>query len=346
MSSSIGAPIGDSSTQRILATDAKLAAAGAKQAAAVQESSALSLQAQEESPTSVPFQMTRVQKTLGERIQYTKTGKVKEEGEEKAVEGVAAKGEEAGEAFKDTPQQQEAKKFEKRNPQVKANVLVELREAFKPGLNKDQIIALILDRYPQADLALEALRYLMQTATDPKEKATLRETLTSFISDHGKDIAKGKEIARLVGAAGIEGVDEASIRKLHQEMTHESPKDFAQTWADLSAKYPGKTLEQVLKLLVGTVGKELNHAIDEKGKLHNVMHEVKFLQAALGPDKFFKKHMGRLTSQMRDLELTLPPQLTSSEMTREILKLALADYPNAARVLQIANALLEGMGGL
>lgn len=313
-------------------------------------SSQKSLIEEQSESTSGSVLIKQGQKKLEEnKNRFKVPGKEQAESDESTATipvGRKGEGDAGGDSFQENPHEQAANRFQRANPQVKASALIALRSNIKPGMTPIELMEEIGKLYPQPDLAAEALEFIIQTTTDPTERARLAAILREFEQANAAEIDKGKQIKSIVLQAKI--VDPSEIRAIHQNMTHENPKDFAQGYMELTTKFPGKSLKELLKILLQLAGEELRDpkiSTADHGRIYNIIKQVRFIQAALGPEKFFEKRWAHLESQMRELGLEIPPQLTPQFMTKVCIELFLQDYPNSRSVLNAANNLLETMSG-
>lgn len=260
---------------------------------------------------------------------------------ESPLQEVVRKEEGEGGDFQENPDQQAAWKFQKKNPQIKANNLLELRATIKPGMPREEILGELLKLYPhQADLVVEALNFLIETTTDPKEKERVKSILSDFVQAHGDEIAKDTKIGAI--ALGAKVSDPATIRNLHQSMAHDNPRDFNQMYKELYSMYPQtKDLKEICLLLMRTAGEESKSRQIEPGKISNLVKFIRMVQAVLGPQKVFEKGMPLIAAEMRRHEIELPPELNPQTVTMAFMKLIMSDYPNASLVMQAVNKLIH-----
>lgn len=266
--------------------------------------------------------------------------------EGKSVQEVATKEEGDQGQFKDT-NQETAQQFQKNNPQLKADNLLDLRGKIQRGATKEQILGELAKLYPnKTDLQIEALKFLVQTTIEPKEKERIGGILEEFQEINAKLIAKDLEISAMVLKGGV--ADPIAVRNMHQSMTHDSPRDFNQLYKELHTLYPqAKDLKEVCKLLFSAAGAEIRSGGVgiEPGRLYNNIRQIRLLQAVMGPQRFFEKGWNRLANELLNLQIEQPAQLNVQTITAAFVDLILSDYPNAAKAMQAVNKVIpENIG--
>jgi type III secretion protein W len=230
-----------------------------------------------------------------------------------------------------------AEQFQRRNPELKANVLALLREAIKPGDSKEVILKKIREFYGDVSLADEALEFLLET-TEGELNVTVQEAKEDFNEEFGREITAGRNISQQARQAAEKGLGTpTSMRDLYRDVTA-NPRDCSMLFEELANRYSFKELKKVVDYLLHALGADMKSKGPSipRGFLHRLLTETRSLQAILGVYRFFKGRM-RLVQSMFDKEsLELPSQLTFESMAKQFMVLAAERYPSAAKVLQLA----------
>lgn len=260
-----------------------------------------------------------------------------------AVKEIAAKEEGEGGAQKDT-HQETARQFQNRNPQaqIKANALVSLRGNIKTDASPEEIFNEISKLYPEADRALVALQFLVETAATPQEKEKLKALVSDFQAANAGQIAKGTQVGTDALSAA-KTVDPEQLRVLYRDVAHENRLNFVQM-EELLNKYPTKSIKEVSVFLMSCAASEIKSAgakVDS-GMLHNLNSMIKLIQAALSPGKTFERSFPRLINDLKKLDIEVSPTLTPHSAALQLVKLCTDPYPSAQKAMEIPKKLGYG----
>lgn len=228
-----------------------------------------------------------------------------------------------------------ADQFERRNPELKAKVLVTLRQRIKPGDTKEEILKKLAEFYPDVSLADEALEFLLET-TDGELAKAVQEAKDELKGTHGREIAAGKNISTQAREAADKGLGTpTTLRDLYRNITG-TPRDSTTLFQELSQRYAFKDLKKVVDFLLHSLGSDMNSKGPsiEPGQLHRLLTETRSLQAILGVYRFFRGRMGLIDKQFTKEGLKLPPQLNFETMAKTFMGLAGERYPTGEKVLQ------------
>lgn len=262
----------------------------------------------------------------------------------KAYKGRVQKSEKATETGKKLlPFEQikdKASEFQKRNPEMRSNVLVLLREYIKSDDTKEDILRKLLEFYPDPSLADEALEFLLETTTgELKEK--IAEAKQEFHQKFSREIISGRNIAAQAQEASQKGLGpSSSLRDLYRDVTG-NPRDSTTLFEELSKKYTFKELKKVVDFLLHSLGADMKSkgpSID-RGQLHRLFTETRSLQAILGVYRFFRGRMNLMEGLFKKEGLELPQQLSFEAMAKQFMALAAERYPTAGKVLEGATRL-------
>ena len=229
--------------------------------------------------------------------------------------------------------------FEKEHPEMKKEVLSLLLKQAVACKDKDELLKLLSQFYPDPMLADEALDYLLLVAQGPF-KEIVEQTKTALGELHGKEITAGKNISAEVQEYSRLGLGEPTkLRTLYQDITGTQREPLA-LFVELMDRYKYKEMRTVLAYLFHAIGADLKMGPSiQPGLLNALLKEVRSLQAGLGMQKFFMKRMKLLEFLFAKNGLPLPPELTFESLTRQFISLLQERYPSPDKVLQLAQKL-------
>lgn len=233
-----------------------------------------------------------------------------------------------------------AGQFQRRNPELRANVLVLLREYIKPGDTREDILRKLQEFYPDPSLADEALEFLLET-TDGELHQQVTEAKEEFLQKFSREIIAGRNISAQAQEASQKGLGTATtLRDLYRDITG-NPRDSTTLFEELSKKYAFKELKKVVDFLLHSLGSDMKAkgpSID-RGQLHRLFTETRSLQAILGVYRFFRGRMNLMETLFKKEGLDLPQQLSFELMAKQFMNLAAERYPSASKVLEGATRL-------
>jgi type III secretion protein W len=233
-----------------------------------------------------------------------------------------------------------AEQFERRNPELKANILALLREAIKPGDDKETILKKLLEFYPDVSLADEALEFLLET-TDGELHRTIAEAKEEFNTQFSREISAGRNIGAQARSAAEKGLGTTtSLRDMYRDITG-NPRDSTTLFEQLAQKYAFKDLKKVIDFLLHSLGADLKSKGPSipPGLLHRLLTETRSLQAILGVYRFFRGRMHLVQTMFQRENMAVPQEVTFESLSKEFMTLAAERYPAASKVLQLAQKL-------
>lgn len=233
-----------------------------------------------------------------------------------------------------------AEKFQGRNPELKAGVLVLLRQQISEDDSTEEILQKLHDFYPDPSLADEALEFLIETSTG-KLAEKLKTVRQEFQEAHKREIAAGRNIAAQAREASDKGLGTAtSLRDMYRDITG-NPRDSTTMFEELSKKYDFKELKQVVSFLLHSLGADMKSKGPSipRGLLHRLISETRNLQAIMGVYRFFSGRMGLMKSMFERDNLEMPSQLTFENLAKCFMQLCSERYPSSDKVLQQATKL-------
>lgn len=228
-----------------------------------------------------------------------------------------------------------AGQFQKRNPELRSNVLVLLREYIKTDDTKEDILRKLLEFYPDPSLADEALEFLLAT-TEGELHTKISEAKDEFVQKFSREIIAGKNITALAQQASEKGLGTPStLRDLYRDITG-NPRDTNTLFEELSGRYNYKELKKVTDFLLHSLGSDMKSKGPsiEPGQLHTLFTETRSLQAALGVFKFFKGRMNLMEGMYEREGRTIPQQLSFESMSKQFMALASQSYPSPSMVTE------------
>jgi len=230
-----------------------------------------------------------------------------------------------------------ADEFKERNPELDPKALLALRDMIKKGDSPEKILETIKRFFEDVSLMDEALEFLLATCSaDMKEQ--LLEAKRALNQYFGREIAAGRNAQEAALEASREGLDTpASLRDLYRNITG-TPRETTTLFEELANKYSYKKLREVIRYLLHSVGSDLKSKGPSipKGLLHNLLKEVRGLQAILGLYNFFKGRMPLLKKLLEKEKMPVPPELTFEALAKQFMGLVDDRYPSPEKILQSA----------
>lgn len=230
-----------------------------------------------------------------------------------------------------------ADQFQRRNPELRANVLSMLREYIKPGDTKEDILRKLREFYPDVSLADEALEFLLAT-TEGELARSVQEAKEDFNAEFAREITAGRNIGTQARQAAEKGLGTPSnLRDMYRDITG-NPRESAQLFEELSNRYSFKELKKVVDFLLHSLGADMKSQGPSipRGMLHRLFTETRSLQAILGVYRFFKGRMGLMTKLFEKEGMELPSQITFEAVSKQFMSLAAERYPSASKVFLLA----------
>lgn len=230
-----------------------------------------------------------------------------------------------------------AEQFQRRNPELRANILALLRDQIKPGDTKEEILKKLSEFYPDVSLADEALEFLLAT-TDGELAETVKQAKDEFTKNHAREIAAGRNIGTQAREAAGKGLGSTtSMRDMYREITG-NPRDSTTLFEELSTKYAFKDLKKVIDFLLHSLGADMKSKGPSipRGLLHRLFTETRSLQAILGVYRFFRGRMRLIEKMFNEQNLDMPEELSFESLAKQFMSLAGERYPSSAKVFQTA----------
>ncbi len=250
------------------------------------------------------------------------------------------KGEEAKKVLPERDVKEQASKFEKRNPELKASILILLLDKVKGCRDKEELLKLLEQFYPDPTLQDDALDFLLSTTVGDL-KRIVQEAKDFLNATRGREIQAGKNISEEVQRYVSLGLGAPSkLRDLYRDITG-NPREPIALFMELGDRFSYKEMRKVLAYLFHALGSDLKSQGPSipPGLLHTLLTEVRNLQAGLGVLHFFKNRMRLITFLFQRNGMPLPPEMNFEALSRQFVTLLQERYPSPDKVLQLATKL-------
>ena len=235
---------------------------------------------------------------------------------------------------------EQASKFERRNPELKASILVLLLDKAKLCRDKDELIKLVEQFYPDPTLADEAFDFLLSTSVSVF-KDMVQEAKDAYNAIHGREIQAGKNINEEVQKFVTFGLGTPSkLRDLYRDITG-NPREPISLFLELGDRFAYKEMRKVLSYLFHALGSDLKSQGPSipPGMLHTLLTEVRNLQAGLGVLQFFRNRMRLVNFLFQRNGLPVPQEMSFETLSRQFITLLQERYPAPDKVLLLAKKL-------
>ncbi len=227
----------------------------------------------------------------------------------------------------------DAAKYEHKNPELQAKVLVLLREKIKPGDTEEEILEKLEEFYQDPSLADEALEFLLDT-TEGELHQTVQKAKDMLNDNKGREISAGRNISEQARAAAEKGLGTpTSMRDMYRDVTG-NPRDAQTLFTELSSKYGYKELTKVVNFLFHSLGADMKAKGPSipPGELAMLINEVKVFQAIMGVYRFFKGRMKLMEKLFAKGGMKMPKGLTFEAMAKAFMNLVSERYPSSDKV--------------
>ena len=235
---------------------------------------------------------------------------------------------------------EQAAKSEKRNPELRSQILILLLDKAKGCRDKEELLKLLEQFYPDPTLADEALDFLLATTLgDLKE--IVKQAKEALNANRGREIQAGKNISEEVQRFVTLGLGAPSkLRDLYRDITG-NPRDPIALFLELGDRFSYKEMRKVLAYLFHALGSDLKSQGPSilPGMLHALITEVRNLQAGLGVLNFFRNRMRLVAFLFGRNDIPMPPELNFEALSRQFVSLLQERYPSPDKVQQLAKKL-------
>jgi len=233
-----------------------------------------------------------------------------------------------------------ADQFQKRNPELRANILALLRQQIKPGDSKEDILRKLAEFYADVSLADEALEFLLET-TEGELALQVQEAKSDFNEAHAREITAGRNISTQAREAAEKGLGTpTSMRDMYRDITG-NPRNSTTLFEELSKIYAFKDLKKVIDFLLHSLGTDMKAKGPSiaRGMLHRLLSETRSLQAILGVYRFFRSRMHLVETLFSKNGLTMPSQVSFESIAKLFMEFAADRYPTGNKAMQLPSKL-------
>ena len=230
-----------------------------------------------------------------------------------------------------------ASRFQKNNEELRARTLLILRSRIKDTDTSEEILAKVLDTYPDPSLADEALDFLLETSS-PDLLPLIRSAKEQLNSTRQREIVAGRNMGAQARTFSKEGLGSpTSLRDLYRDITGKT-REPVQLFEELTEKFSFAKLKPAIFFLLHALGSDLRAKGPSisRPELQHLIDETRSLQGILGIFRFFQSRMHLIQQLFLSQHLTFPPRLTFEILAKLFVKILLERYMNADRILHTA----------
>lgn len=254
----------------------------------------------------------------------------------KSVTKMSASGEKT-ESLRIQMIEQKAEQFERRNPELPAKTLKDIREKIKPDDTAEDILRKVQEEFGDVSLIDEVFEFLQET-TEGALHQTVSSAREKLNADNKREVRAGHNIGNVARATAKEGLDNpTALRNMYRDITG-NPRETNALFDELAAKYAFKDLKKAIDFLLHSLGADLKSSgpSADSGLLYRLLTETRSLQAILGVYNFFSGRMRLVNSQFNKNNLAVPEELTFEAIAKQFIALVGDRYPTGERVLETA----------
>ncbi|NGX61843.1 MAG: hypothetical protein K940chlam9_01332 [Chlamydiae bacterium] len=231
-----------------------------------------------------------------------------------------------------------AKNYNRRNPELPSDKLRDLRNTLKPGQTPEEILNRATEAFEDPTLVDEAMEYL-EKSTEGETKENVRKARTLLNELKGREVIAGRNVDAVAKNFYQKGIGQSptELRNLYRDITG-NPRDHNTLFSELSKQYSFDSL----KLLVAFLLKGMAYDLKSKGpsiqqaELMRLMTEIRNLQSILWVYLFFRSRMRLIKSQYSLYDLDVPEELTFELLAKEFIRLVEERYPSVMKLLKQA----------
>jgi type III secretion protein W len=238
------------------------------------------------------------------------------------------------------PLEDAAAQYEKRNPELKMQALILLRNQLSMNDTADDILQKVLKMYPDYSLADEALEFLLDT-TGGALQTRVREAREQFYQKYEREIKAGRNIAVQAREFAEQGLGQpTALRDMYRDITG-NPRDPHALFDELFSEYSYAKMKTVIDFLLHSLGADLKSKGPSisRTELQLLMEDARNLLAILGVYRFFKERMRLIESQFVSYDLVFPLRITFELLAKQFLALVGQRYVSSEKILKLARNL-------
>ncbi len=233
-----------------------------------------------------------------------------------------------------------AGRFNRKNPELKQQILQLLLERIKDCKDKDELKKILAQFYTDPTVADDAYDFLLEVTVGDLNKL-VKQAKDEHSQSYGREIQAGRNIQSEVLKASEQKLGApTTLRDLYRDITG-NPREPVALFLELSDRFAYKDLRKVLAFLFHSLGSDLKSQGPsiQAGLLYRLLSEVRSLQAILGVYQFFRSRMRLITSLFQKNGLDVPKQMSFELLSKQFVTLLQERYPSQEKVLQSASKL-------
>lgn len=233
-----------------------------------------------------------------------------------------------------------AQRFERNNEELKARILLILREGIRQQDTAEELLNKALKVYTDHSLADEALDFLVQT-TEGQTQETAKAAKERLNTEFGREVKSGRNMGLQAREFAKEGLGTpTSLRALYRDLTG-TPREPLKLFEELTQKFAYDKLKTAINFLLHALGADLKSKGPSiaRGELKRLLDETRSLQGILGIFRFFQSRMRLIQREFASYDLAYPTKLNFESLSKIFVKLLLERFVNAEKILQFAKLL-------
>jgi len=235
-----------------------------------------------------------------------------------------------------------ADKFAKQNPELDKRALLTVQARIKATDSAEEILAKVLEAYPDPFLADETLDYLLEIAEVGSEiHGQILKAKEDFNAMYGREIRAGRNMATQARDFSNVGLGSPTgLRDLYRDITG-NPRDPHDLFEELTSSFTYSKMRDVIDFLLHSLGADMKSKGPSisRAELERLFTETRILQGFLGLFRFFQKRMPLIEGAFAQGDLDMPGALTYETLGKLFMQLLKEKYPSPEKVKVLARAL-------
>lgn len=233
-----------------------------------------------------------------------------------------------------------ANRFHKKNDELALKTLILLRNSILATDTADEILAKVLQFYPDPTLADEALNFLLETTYGDLaiQVGLAKEKL---FATYEREIVAGRNMSHEAKEFSKQGLGSPSaLRDIYRDITG-NPRVPQVLFEEFAQKFPFEQMKIVIAFLLHSLGADLKAKGPSipRAQLQRLLEDTRTLQAILGVYRFFGSRMQLIASEFVRNGLVFPKVLSFELLSKQFMKLLYDRYVSSERVLNLARSL-------
>ncbi len=233
-----------------------------------------------------------------------------------------------------------ASRFQNKNPELDAKILLILRSRIREGDTKEDILRKVLEFYPDYSLADEALDFILETTRGELRQRVL-EAKEELNARYSREIKAGRNISLQAREFSEKGLGSPmALRDMYRDITG-NPREVHQLFNELTKKFEYSNMKTVIDFLLHSLGSDLKAKGPSisRAELQRLLDDTRTLQAILGVFFFFRSRMKLIYAQFTRYGLTYPNRLTFEILAKQFMEFIEERYLSSERVMQLGRKL-------